>query len=105
MFAIIEHKQKMSSTNGASDRLRRNLAGDLQPERGGYRGRHEVGVGHRGQLDDPPPIFKVGEEVTDGFDGERGLPDATGARQGHHPIGGDEVSHKLRKLRSDRSGA
>ena len=33
VFAIIEHKQKMSSTNGASDRLRRNLAGELQPER------------------------------------------------------------------------
>src|SRR5258705_9497703 len=43
-----------------------------------------------------PPVFKVGEEVTDGFDGERGLPDAAGARQGHYPIGRDEVSHKLR---------
>ena len=86
----------MSSTNGASDRLRRNLAAELQPERAGYRGRHEAGVGQRGQFDEPSPVFKVGEEVTDGFDGERGLPDAAGARQGHHPIGRDEVSDKLR---------
>src|ERR1700722_6896748 len=85
----------MSSTNGASDRFRRNLAAELQPERTGYRGRDEAGVGQRGQFDEPPPVFKVGEKVTDGFDGERALPDAAGARQGHHPIGRNEVSDKL----------
>jgi hypothetical protein len=64
----------MSSTNGASDRLRRNLAGELQPERAGYRGRDEAAIGQRGQFDDPPPVFKVGEEVTNGFDASEVFP-------------------------------
>jgi hypothetical protein len=98
VFAIIEHEHEMSSTNGASDRLRRNLAGKLQPERAGYRGWDEAGVGQRGEFDEPPPVFKVGEKVTDGFDGQRGLSDAAGAGQSHHSIGRNEVSDGLASL-------
>ena len=57
VLAVIEHQQKMLSADGSRDGLGGNrFAAELQAEHAGHRGRHEVGIGQRGQFDKPAAV-------------------------------------------------
>src|SRR3954447_8637743 len=98
VFGIIKHKQNVFSAYRTSNRFRRNVTTEFQPERGGNRGRHEIGVGQRGEFYDPASVFEVGKETASSFDRERRFSDSPRTREGHHPIRGDKVSHRLPSL-------
>ena len=56
-----------------------------QPERGAHGRGHQLGVGHRGQVDDRGAVLVVGLELGGEFGGEAGLSGAGGAGQGDQP--------------------
>ena len=100
VLAIVEHEQEMPVADGARERLRRDLlAAELQSQRAGHCGRRESRVGKRRQFDEPRAMLEVGEQDAGGLHGKRGLSDPARAGQGHHPIGGDEVTHALHRRR------
>ena len=100
MLAIIEHEQEMPVADAVRERLRRDpLAAELQFQHAGHRGRRESGVGKRRQFDEPRAILEVGEQIAGGLNGKHGLSDPPRAGQGHHAIGGDEVTHVLHRRR------
>ena len=91
VLAIVEYQQKMSRANIASDGLRGHLAAELQPERAGHRGQHEIGIGQRRQVDKPTTVVESGDQAARGLDRKRCFPDASWACQRHDPISGDKV--------------
>jgi hypothetical protein len=52
VLAIVEDQEEPVSSDGSSDGLGGNLvAAELEAENARNRGRHEIGIGQRGQLD------------------------------------------------------
>jgi hypothetical protein len=93
VLAVIEYQQKMLSADGSRDGIGGNrFSTDLQVKNTGHRGRHEVGIGQRGQFDKPPAVLKVGEKAAGDLEGEGGFPNAARSRQGNNAPGGDKVS-------------
>ena len=92
VLAIVQDQEKVAAADGACHSLAGNLsAAEFQPKRAGHRGRHEVGIGQRRQLDKPAAVLKLTEDAAGDLQREGGLPDATWPRQGHNPIGSDNI--------------
>jgi hypothetical protein len=64
VLTIVENQQKLFSLDGSCDGFGRYDVGfKSQPKRPGHRGRHEIGVRQRRQLDEPPAVGKLVEDT------------------------------------------
>lgn len=64
MLKIIEYQQQLLATDAMGDRLRCDIdATGPQPKHLGHRGRHEVGIGQRRQLDHPPAVAEFPKDT------------------------------------------
>ena len=83
LLEVVEHEQRPPAAQGGDQRFERSAFRPLdQAERAGDRGRDEVGVADRSELDEHHATGELGVEACCGLDGEPRLSRSGRSRQG-----------------------
>ena len=98
VLAIVEDQEEPLSSDGPSDGLGGNLdAAELEAKDARDHGRHQIGIGQRGQLDQPSVAPKGREQGAGDFQRERAFADSTGPGQRDHSIGRQKIQQTLHR--------
>jgi len=96
VLAIVEDQEEPLSSDGPSDGLGGNLvAAELEAEDARDRGRHQIGIGQRGQLDQPSVTPKGREQGAGDLQRQRAFADPTRPGQRDHSIGRQKIQQML----------
>jgi hypothetical protein len=89
MLAIVERQHELLRGERIRDAFGRyDVIGKVKTKRRGDRGRHEVRIRERRELDDPDPVGEFGQQAPCDLEAEARLADPSGAGQGDEPVGG-----------------
>ena len=97
MLAVVEHEQHVALPQRV-DQLTRHVSRTFGPhvERRRDSGRHQLGIAHRGQLDEPDPVARAADDMLGYPQREARLAAAARARQGDEPLPLQQRAHCTR---------
>ena len=94
MLAIVEDEENLPVADRTRDGLGRHLFSfQLHAEHAGDSRRDQLRIRKSCQLDRHALGCTVAHHQAGDFQRERRLPDAAGSDQGHHPVGGKQLTH------------
>jgi hypothetical protein len=92
VLARVQHQHQPSAGEGLRHALRRDCAAaKIEPDRRGYRDRHEARIGDRRKLGQPHAVGKLRQQLARRGESEPRLADAAAAGQRDEPMRGGKA--------------